>query len=712
MVLLGSKRSLKQIFGGKHMATQKKKIPTGPKNSLDFHVSQVVIGKRRFENVFQSISRMILGDPKLINRTTVNGRSTYDFQIFRQEGKHIIGMFDEINSFVSFVKDAAEGGSSAEMAFVLIGEPGNGKTFFVDYLSKLYRGFVGEEENRRYTFKFKNLDKLGGYGNIKSIESQTFEDPMILAMNLFLEEGKNRDYLKSLGADKNNIELYFKNYRPLGACSDYILNEIKEHCGQDIDKVKDFIEIITVPLSESRGTLTGKYAAKDKITSSAVDLLGEESITRLLHISDTSNPYRFDLRRGALARVAGGGIHFADEIFKNKRDLVQVYLGVIQNRTIEMEGFKWPIDTLIIATSNNSEFARFLEEKEEAPIIDRCRVTYMAHNTNYRLQQNLTKYAVGNREKTTFSSEKLHIDPNLNYAVSAAVTLSRMPYSDKLTPIEMMKLSAGEVAGEKSIKTLTEVINDLNTDPDITKRFGQKGLGHRNLGRSIQILLERSETQEGRCMYAGDIFRALESVILDYVHDSADREKYLKDLKIAKGLYRKQVMTTIFNAYMDEPDAIEKDVLNYVNMIIGVDAKNLGPDKIWTYRDPQTNKLIPIKIDETFINSVESRLGLKNQEQKQSFRTTISKIYGQKMVQDPGYNFMDNNELVKAVTDVRLKSDVAGAGSLVGALSNRTNEENQKLFNRMIQTMTKKLNYCHTCAMKTIEYFCTQEDTN
>jgi serine protein kinase len=703
---------LNQIFGGIIWQLKKRKFLKHQKNSLDFHVSQIISGKRKFENVFQSISRMILGDSKKITRTTVNGRSTYDFQVFRHESKHIIGMFDEINSFVSFVKDAAEGGSSAEMAFVLIGEPGNGKTFFVDYLSKLYRGFIAQEENRRYTFKFNNLDKLGGYGGIKSIESQTFEDPMILAMNLSLDEGENRDYLKTLGADKNKTELYYKNYRPLGACSDFILNEIKEYCNYDYEKIKEFLEIIPVPLSESRGTLTGKYAAKDKITSSAVDLLGEESITRLLHISDTANPYRFDLRRGALARVAGGGIHFADEIFKNKRDLVQVYLGVIQNRTIEMEGFKWPIDTLIIATSNNSEFARFLEEKEEAPIIDRCRVTYMAHNTNYRLQQELTRYSIGSREKTTFSSEKLHIDPNLNYAVSAAVTLSRMPYSDKLTPIEMMKLSAGEVAGEKSIKTLTEVINELNIDPDITKRFGQKGLGHRNLGRSIQILLERSETQEGKCMYAGDIFLALESVILDYVHDSADREKYLKDLKIAKGLYRKQVMTTIFNAYMDEPDAIEKDVLNYVNMIIGVDAKNLGPDKIWTYRDPQTNKLIPIKIDETFINSVESRLGLKNQEQKQSFRTTISKIYGQKMVQDPSYNFMDNNELVKAVTDVRLKSDVAGAGSLVGALSNRTNEENQKLFNRMIQTMTKKLGYCSTCAMKTIEYFCTQEDTN
>jgi ATP sulfurylase len=77
---------------------------------------------------------------------------------------------------------------------------------------------------------------------------------------------------------------------------------------------------------------------------------------------------------------------------------------------------------------------------------------------------------------------------------------------------------------------------------------------------------------------------------------------------------------------------------------------------------------------------------------------------------DPDYDFMDNLELVKAVTDVRLKSDIAGAGSLIGALANRTNEENQKLYDRMVDTMLNKLGYCKTCAQKTIEYFCTQED--
>jgi serine protein kinase len=681
-------------------------------HALTQHLQAILAGERRYENVFQSITRMILGKPDGIQKVNVNGMNTYDFNIFREGRKHIVGMYDEINSFVSFVKDAAENGSSAEMAFVLIGEPGNGKTFFADFLSKLYRDFISLPENRRYTFRFKNLDQLGGYGKIHTIESQTFEDPMVAIMNLFERREDSQEWMLQQGAKDAQVMQLFKQYRSLGACSEYILNEIREHCQGDVNRMLEFLEVVPVPISESRGTLTGKYAAKDKITSSAVDLLGEESVTRLLHIADTNNPYRFDLRRGALARVAGGGIHFSDEIFKNKKDLVQVYLGVIQNRSIEIEGFRWPIDTLIIATSNNAEFGRFLEEKEQAPIVDRCRLTYMSHNTNYRLQQQLTAYAIGDQEKTNFAGEKMHIDPNLNYALSVAVTLTRMPSSERLTPIELMKLAAGEVAGEKSIKTLSEVINDLNSEPDVTKRFGQKGLGHRNLGRAVQILLERSETQEGRCMYAGDVFKALESVIIDYVRDPNDQTKYLNDLKIARGLHRKNVMTAIFNAYMDEPDAIQKDVLNYVNMVIGIDAKNLGPNKIWTYRDPQTNKLVPLKIDESFIDSVEERLGLKNREQKQSYRTTIAKIYGQKMIQDPNYDFMDNNELVRAVTDVRLKSDVAGAGSLVGALSNRTNEENQKLYNRMINTMEEKLGYCRTCALKTIEYFCTQDDAN
>ncbi len=686
-------------------------MATKNNNTLNHHLTDLKKGNRRFENSFQGVTRMILDNE--ISKVVVNGKPTYDFTIFRHAKKHVIGMYDEINSFVSFVKDAAEGGSSNEMAYVLVGEPGNGKTFFVEYLCSLYRNFLSSEKNRKYTFKFTGLSKMTGYGKIDSVESQTYEDPMILAMNLFDNVSESKEYIARKGRlTDDEIDVVFNNYRPLGACSSFIWNDIRSYSQGKINQMLNFIEIVPVPLSESLGTVTGKYPAKDKITSSAVDLLGEESIQRLLHIADTNNPYRFDLRRGALARVAGGGIHFSDEIFKNKKDLVQVYLGVIQNRCIEIDGFRWPIDTLIIATSNNSEFNRFLDEKEEAPIVDRCRICYVSHNTDYKLQEQLTRYAIGNENKTTFTSEVMHQDPNLNYAASVAAVLSRLPGSEKLTPIETMKLAAGEVAGEKSIKALSEVIDTLNQDPDITKRFGQMGLGQRNLGRAMQLVLESSETHEGRCMFAYDIFKSLETVVLDYITETNYRAKFLADLKIAKGLYREKIMTEMFNAYMDEPLAIKKDVMNYVNMIIGIDAENLGPDKMWKYKDPQSGELRALKIDERFIKSVEERLGLKTKEQRETFRTSIRKIYGQKISLDPDYDFMDNLELVKAITDVRLKSDIAGAGSLIGALANRTNEENQKLYDRMIDTMLNKLKYCNTCAQKTIEYFCTQEDEN
>jgi hypothetical protein len=91
---------------------------------------------------------------------------------------------------------------------------------------------------------------------------------------------------------------------------------------------------------------------------------------------------------------------------------VQVYLGVIQNRNIELDGFRWPIDTLIIATSNNSEFNKFIAAKEEAPMVDRCRTCYVAHNTDYKLQEQLTTYAIGSEVKTTLTKERLHQEFN------------------------------------------------------------------------------------------------------------------------------------------------------------------------------------------------------------------------------------------------------------------------------------------------------------
>ncbi|MDX1607590.1 MAG: hypothetical protein R3251_00040 [Candidatus Spechtbacterales bacterium] len=690
--------------------SDKKEIIVPENKTLSFHLNAVLEEERRFENAFQGVSRMILEQG--VEKETRGGRTTYDFPFFRQGKRHIVGWYDEINAFVNFVQEGARGGAGAEQAFVLIGEPGNGKTFFVEYVSTGYRRFLSEPENTKYTIEFVNLDRISKYERLPVIQSQTFEDPLILAMNLYQAEDKNREFLAEAGfSEKENISKFYDNYRPLGACTEYIWDDIRNYCDGDMGKMLSFVRVVPVPIAESLGTVTGKYSAGDKITSSATDLLGEQDISRLLNLAeDTNHPYKYNVRIGALARVGGGGIHFSDEIFKNKKDLVQIYLQVIQNRNIELDGYRWPIDTLIIATSNNSEYNTFISEKEQAPVKDRSTTCYVSHNTHYKEQEKLTRYVLGSEKKSTVEGENLHEDPNLNYALSVAATLTRLPHSKKLSPIETMKLEADEVAGDKGVKTLQEVKDIANTNQDVTKRWGQKGIGHRGLGRTVQRMLSMAETHEGKCLFAKDAFDALEREIIDYVPESTDRQKFEQDVQVARELYRERIKTEIYNAFRDDPDAIRKDVMAYVNMVIGIDSEQLGPDKIWRYKDPQTGKLTPIKIDERFIDSVESRMGLNSQERRDAHRTSIRKIYGQKISTDPSYDFMDNEKLVKAVTDVRLESDVAGAGSLVGALSNRTHEENVEIYNRMVNTMFKKLGYCNTCAEKTIEYFCEKDD--
>lgn len=679
-------------------------------HTLRFHLKEVLEKRRRFENVFQAVTRMILD--RGVEKVVHAGRPVYDFKFFREGGKHIIAWYDEITEFVSFVKGAAQGGDEKERAFAFVGEPGNGKTFIVDFLCNRYRRFLSKPENAKFTFKFVGLDEALKYDpKVSEMHSLTFEDPMILAMNLFDDGDESRGFISKSGFNDKDIEAMFKTRRPLGASSEYLWRELRNHFDGDVNKMLEHVMVIPVPMSDSLGTTTGKYSAKDKITSSSVDLLGEESLQHLL-LLNLGDPNKFDLRRGALARVGGSGIHFSDEIFKNKIDLVQVYLAVIQNRRIEIDGFLWYLDTLIVATSNNHEYNRFVSEKEQKPIKDRFTICFVGHNTDYKLQHYLTEYALGDEAKFTFLGEPMHKDPNLNFALSVGSVLTRLPKSEKLTPIETMKLAAGEIAGEKGTKTLAEVWEALRANADVTKRWGQKGLGQRDLGKAITTISGMTTTNDGKCMCALDAFKAFEYVVLDYVDDNTDRIKYLDDLKIAKKLYREQIKSAMFNAFMNDPQAIRKDVMNYVNMIIGIDAPSVGPDKMWTYNDPQTKTKQPIKIDERYINSVEERIGLRSKEMKDNFRNTIRKIYGQKITTDPNYDFMDNQDLVKAVTDVRLKSDVASAGSLVGALANRTNEENQKIYNRMIETMLKILGYCPTCAQKTIEYFCTQEDEN
>lgn len=245
----------------------------------------------------------------------------------------------------------------------------------------------------------------------------------------------------------------------------------------------------------------------------------------------------------------------------------------------------------------------------------------------------------------------------------------------------------------------------LHKDPNLTyiiSVLGMTKFRHRTISENFVKAYKSLDTSKG-CLCAGDFFEAIEQIAFE---SNTQDDPTLEALRETKKIYDLKVKADLFQAFLGDPLIVKRGVIDYVMMIIGLNAESRQGNS-WGYMDPQTKQRKTMTLDLGYIRSVEEEIGLKNQSQKESFRMTVMKIYGMNIPNNPGYDFMDNLELVKAVTDIKLKSGITEAGSLTGALVSRTNEENQQLYDRMIKTMLNEQGYCKICADKAIEYFCT-----
>jgi serine protein kinase len=222
---------------------------------------------------------------------------------------------------------------------------------------------------------------------------------------------------------------------------------------------------------------------------------------------------------------------------------------------------------------------------------------------------------------------------------------------------------------------------------------GKRGV---NIEKIIQKGLKNSE--DTRCIHIIDFLTTAENDFPEDVNSTIS--KHLKEI------YAKKIKLNIVNSYFDEKLSIQNSVMDYITMVIGLDSGNLGPNNTWRYLDPKTKLPKTIKIDTNYMRKVEKHLGLNNTN-TENFRQTMRKVYAMKISTNPYYDFMDHIGLVEAVTNVKLNSEVAKAGSLIGSLASRTNEENKQVYDRVIDNMIKHHNYCKVCAEKTLEYFCT-----
>lgn len=272
---------------------------------------------------------------------------------------------------------------------------------------------------------------------------------------------------------------------------------------------------------------------------------------------------------------------------------------------------------------------------------------------------------------------QLHEDPNLGYVMSYAIIQSRISNPPKPTLIELIKLTSGETSGD----------------------LKGTGIPTKDIIRTIQELIKISETRNRKCVYAGDFLEVSEDLLFGYIDP--------KKLGDTKKVYLERIKVDIADACFEEPSAIKKGVMDYVQMARAMFLTYLEHGDVWKYKDPQTHTLKSITLKGRYVFAVEERLGHNTEKQKEEFRKEIDRYYSQQTMGNPGYDFMDNPGLVRAVIDVKLESDIIGTRSLTEALTSRISEDERQFYSKVINHMIKHSNYCKSCAEKTIEYFCT-----
>ena len=149
----------------------------------------------------------------------------------------------------------------------------------------------------------------------------------------------------------------------------------------------------------------------------------------------------------------------------------------------------------------------------------------------------------------------------------------------------------------------------------------------------------------------------------------------------AQEFYFNQIKQTIFDAYINDPKKINEIADQYFHNICY--SSNF---KVVDQNDKKLN------------DSIERGIGMISKKQKEYFRKNIIKDYAQK-------GFLDITKLKKGIISHILESEIGIEPSLIGALTNKLNEENAKVRTRMIETMLNTLGYCPTCADATINYF-------
>jgi serine protein kinase len=449
------------------------------------------------------------------------------------------------------------------------------------------------------------------------------------------------------------------------------------------------IPVELIKISEQRRSCIGTFTPSDPKSQDISELIGSVNMAKMaIYGESDARGYTFD---GEL-QVANGGMIEYIEILKADIKFHYVLITAAQEQTIKAPRFpQMYIDTLILSHTNQTEFEKFKNNKENEALHDRMYIVMIPWNDRVKDEVKIYEKIIAESEFTD-----IHISPQALEVAAQFAVLTRYHHSEQINLIKKMKLYNGEY--------LEEFAKGKDFDVRKLREEGKKegecmtGISPRFIMNALNIILgEKEDVETGNEKYCGcitalDMIRSLRNTFDHHIgHDDKDRKAY-EELLIAdkdsilseyKEFAKREVSKAFVHAYDDQADELFARYL--IN--IKADCKNETIlDSITNeYHDP----------DEDLMRSLEEQIGIPK-ESKTDFRKGIFVYQADALSNGREFNWKTYKPLKDAI-EKKLMSDLKNVVTLSIADTTVTTPKAKARRRSALRTLLSK-GYCENCA--------------
>jgi serine protein kinase len=371
------------------------------------------------------------------------------------------------------------------------------------------------------------------------------------------------------------------------------------------------------------------------------------------------------------------------EIFKNEIEFLHTILTATQEKNVPTPGKNSMLyfDGVIISHCNEAEWNRFKSEHTNEAILDRVvkiEVPYVLE-----LTQEMKIY-----EKMIRRSDfKAHIAPHTIKLAAMFSVMSRLKPSQKCDLLTKMKIYDGQEVVEKG-RTRKVDIKDLR---DEAKNEGMDGISTRFITKALDSALSDSEKDFITPMRVVD---ALTKQVKEQIVDDEKKKQYLEILqKTIREEYLKMLEGEIAKAFVTAYEEQAQSLFdNYMDNAEAFTTKQKMKDRVTSEeREP----------DEKFMKAIEEQIGIVGSA-RDGFRSDVTAYMFTKMRRGQKVDYKSYEPLKEAIESYLIAS-VKDMARIVTKSKSRDNEQ-QKKYSDMVETMVKDYGYTPESAEETIMF--------